>query len=86
MTFPALLFGLLIATLYGSLFHLIVGGGPARLGFYLLVAWVGFWGGHFLGNTIGFALWKVGPIHLDLATISAGTCLVIGHWLSEFEA
>ncbi|MEW6717051.1 MAG: hypothetical protein AB1345_06085 [Chloroflexota bacterium] len=85
MTWPAFLFGFLIATLYGALFHLIVGGNALRLSFYLLLAWVGFWSGQGLGSFLPFSLVSLGAIHLDFATLGAIAILCLGHWLSKFE-
>ncbi len=85
MTLPAFLLGLLIASLYGALFHFWRGGGPGRLFFYLALSWAGFWGGHFLGVWRGWAFAPLGPLDLGWATLGAIVLLLIGYWLSLVE-
>ena len=50
MTLPALLFGLVVSTLYGAAFHLWQGGGAGRLALYIILSWIGFWIGHLAGS------------------------------------
>ncbi|MCJ7724422.1 MAG: hypothetical protein MUP03_09840 [Anaerolineales bacterium] len=85
MTFPSFFLGLLISTLYGALFHLIRGGGLGRLLFYLILAWIGFWGGHLLADWLGWSFGMLGPLNLGLATILSLIVLVVGYWLSLIE-
>ena len=49
MTIPTLVLALLIASLYGALYHLIRGGGLGRLFLFLFFSWVGFALGHLIG-------------------------------------
>ena len=85
MTLPSLLFGFLISSLYGAAFHLWRGGGAGRLLLYLLLAWIGFWGGHLLGNALGWTFLSLGPLRLGTATLGAAVALGIGYWLSLVE-
>lgn len=82
MTLPAFIFGLLISTLYGSIFHLLRGGGAGRLLLYLFLGWAGFWAGHFLAGQLGWVFFDLGPLHLGLATAMSLLFLAAGHWLS----
>ena len=63
MTIPALVFGFLISTLMGAAFHLWKDGGFGRLLLYVLLAWIGFWGGHILANSLGWTFGSIGPLH-----------------------
>ncbi len=81
MTLPSFLLGATIATLFGAAFHLWRGGGLGRLLLYLLLAWLGFWAGHFLASTFGFELFRVGPLYLGLAVVGSAGLLALGHWL-----
>jgi hypothetical protein len=85
MTTPSLLFGFLIATLYGAAFHLWRNGGPGRLFLYILMAWVGFWMGQYLGNLVGLTFASIGPLHLGSASVFSIAVLLVGHWLSLIE-
>ncbi len=85
MTVPALLLAFLIASLYGALYHLLRGGGPGRLLFYLLLAWVGFGAGYFLGLWRGWRLVPLGPLDLGLSTLGSLFFLLVGDWLGRFR-
>jgi hypothetical protein len=85
MTFPALIFGLVVSTLYGAAFHLWQGGGAGRLALYIVLSWIGFWIGHLAASFLGWRFLSVGPVNLGLATILALIFLAGGHWLSLVE-
>lgn len=82
MTAPALLIGFVIASIYGSAFHLWRGGQMARLLVYLVLGWAGFWAGHFLGEYLGWHFLGLGPLNMGVATIGSAIFLLVGHWLS----
>lgn len=71
MTFPSFILGFLISSLCGLSVHLVRGGGPERLALYVVVGWIGFWGGHLLGAARGWNFLFVGPLNLGMALVSA---------------
>ena len=81
MTLPAILFGLLLSTLMGAVFHLWKNGGFGRLLLFLILAWVGFWAGHLIGERAGLTFGSIGPLRfgsafsIGLATLFVGNCL-----------
>lgn len=81
MHLPTLLLGLILSTLYGALFHLIVGGNPLRLLFFIIAAWLGFWGGQWLANALQWSLVDVGELHIDAATFGSICGMLISFWL-----
>jgi uncharacterized membrane protein YeaQ/YmgE (transglycosylase-associated protein family) len=85
MTIPALLFGILLSTLYGAAFHFWRGGDKKRLILYILLAWAGFWLGQILGTKLGWSFAEVGPLNLGMATLGALIFLGAGYWLSLVE-
>lgn len=85
MTFPALMFGFVMASLYGTLYHLIRGGIPWRLLLYLFLSWMGFAAGHLLGGWLGLRLPQIGPLHAVAGTIGSLLFLGLGDWLSRIE-
>lgn len=85
MTIPSFLFGILISSLYGALFHLLRGGGLGRLLLYVILAWAGFWAGQYLAGQIGWTFLSLGPLHLGMATLGSLVFLGIGYWLSLIE-
>ncbi len=82
MSTPTLFLGLILSTLYGSIFHLWRGGNAGRLFLYLILAWVGFWIGHLVGNSLNVSFDLVGQLHIILATLGSIILLAIGYWLS----
>jgi len=82
MSMPTLFLGLVLSTLYGALFHLWRGGNAGRVFLYLILAWIGFWIGQFLGNLINISFDTLGQLHIVSATLGSIVFLVVGYWLS----
>jgi hypothetical protein len=85
MTLPSFLLGIVISSLYGAIFHLWRGGGLGRLILYIILAWIGFWTGHFVGNALNWTFFSLGPLRLGTATLSTLIFLGVGYWLSLVE-
>ena len=68
---PGLVFAFVMATLYGALFHLVLGGDARRLALFLLAGWLGFALGHFAGIILGIELFSLGALRMFPATIGA---------------
>jgi len=83
MTLPSALFGLVCALLIGSLFHLVVDGGPGRLLLYTLLSTLGFIAGQWLADSQHWTLIPVGPLQLGAGILGSALFLVAGHWLSK---
>jgi len=77
MTIPALIFAFLIASLLGALYHLIRGGGFGKLLLNLILSWIGFMLGYFLGVRQGWSLFPMGEIDLG-TSIPASLILLVG--------
>lgn len=78
----ALILGLLVASGYAALFHLIIGGPIRRLLIYLLAAWAGFAVGQFVGTMLNIDFLKLGTLHFLAASIGAWGALLISWWLA----
>ncbi|OGO21483.1 MAG: hypothetical protein A2Y54_11155 [Chloroflexi bacterium RBG_16_51_16] len=85
MTIPALTLSIAFASLYGALYHLIRGGGGRRLLLYLVLSWLGFGLGHWVGVSRGWIFMQFGAIDLGPATVGSYLVLAIGDWLSRRE-
>ena len=85
ITLPGLLMGILLSTLYGVGFYFWRGGSSKRLLLFLLLAWVGFWIGHFWGEFLGWNFSSLGALRLGTATLTAALFLFIGHWIAPVE-
>jgi uncharacterized membrane protein YeaQ/YmgE (transglycosylase-associated protein family) len=77
-----MILGLILSTLYGALFHLWRGGNAGRLLLYLILAWIGFWVGQFIGNLLNISIDTLGQLHIVAATLGSLVLLFIGYWLS----
>ena len=82
MTFPSILLGILISSLYGVVFHLFRGGGLGRMILYIILSWIGFWLGNFAGNKFGWVFGSYGPLQILTATLGSVIALALGYWLS----
>ena len=76
-----LILAFLVSTAYGSGFHLLVGGRLVMVPIYLLCAWLGFAIGHFLGESLGVELLRLGVVQLFSGSLGAWILLIIGRWL-----
>jgi hypothetical protein len=86
MTLPTLLFGLLVALLYGAIYHLLRGGGFWRLLLFFSLSITGFILGHWIGIWRQWTFLPLGALNLGLSTLGSFTLLVFGDWLSRIEA
>ena len=85
MTVPAILFSLLIALLYGAVYHLVRNGGFWRLVLFLFLSVFGFVLGHLIGLWRGWVWLPLGTINLGLSTAGSLLFLLLGDWLSHIE-
>ncbi len=83
MITPALTFGFIVATLLGSIFHLIVGGDTRRYALFLIAAWFGFAMGHFLGVVFQINIINIGLIRAFTAFWGAFAALFVAMILSS---
>ncbi len=86
MTLPAILFSLLIALLYGALYHLVRDGGFWRLVLFCFLSLFGFALGYLIGLWRGWVWLPLGTINLGVCTIGSFLVLLLGDWLTRFDA
>lgn len=68
---PTLIFGFIVATLLGAVFHLIFGGDARRLALFLLGGWVGFGLGHVAGVLFNINVLNIGTLRIVSAAFGA---------------
>ena len=67
----------MVATLFGSAFHLVVGGGARHLALYLLSGWIGFALGQSLGDLLAISVLRIGQINFVAASLGAFLALLV---------
>ena len=85
MTLPILLLALVIALLYGALYHLIRGGSIWRLPLYFGLSILGFVTGHLIGLWRGWTFIPLGSLNFGLSSVGSILILALGDWLSRIE-
>ena len=85
MNAPSFFLALLIATSCGLVFHLIRGGGIARLGLYVLSSWVAFLIGHLVGTWLKWDFMRIGTLNLLPALLATVLGLMISNLLAGPE-
>lgn len=79
---PSFTFGILLATLYAALAHLILGGGGRVLLFYITASWIGFALGQAIGEVMEIHVLAIGPTNILTATLGAWIALATMAFLS----
>jgi uncharacterized membrane protein YeaQ/YmgE (transglycosylase-associated protein family) len=79
---PSFTFGALLATLYGALAHLILGGNGRRLLFYIFASWIGFAIGQGAGRVLQIRVLSIGPTSMVPATMGSIVALAAAVILS----
>jgi hypothetical protein len=85
MTLPIVVFGFLLSSFYGALFHLWKNGGVGRLILFLILSWIGFVAGQLIAQQLGWNFWTVGKLHIGMATLASALFLIGGNWLSQIQ-
>lgn len=83
MSLPTLLLALLIALLYGALYHLIRGGGFWWLVWYIVLSLIGFFLGHQIGVWLDLVLLPLGSLNLGLCSVGSVLLLLFGDWVTR---
>jgi uncharacterized membrane protein YeaQ/YmgE (transglycosylase-associated protein family) len=77
MPAPAVIFGFLLATLFGASFHFLLGGDARRLALFLLAGWIGFALGQIAGDLFQIDFASVGILNFCPATSGAYIALAV---------
>ena len=85
MPLPSILLGIVLAILYGSVFHLLRGGSIRKLLVILVLAQAGFWGGVWLGRYMSWSFYMVGVLDAGAGTLGSLALLALGELLSRIK-
>jgi hypothetical protein len=83
---PNVTFGFIVATLFGAVFHLVVGGDARRLALFLLAGWVGFAVGQIFGTLFEINILNIGALRIVTASLGALIALAAAHVLTANPA
>ncbi|GAB4488530.1 MAG: hypothetical protein Fur0016_14350 [Anaerolineales bacterium] len=78
MPLPTIVFGVLLSTFYGALYHLVRGGKIRTLLLFIALAWAGFWLGDTIGWLMGWTFAPVGMMNAGTGTLGAFLFLAVG--------
>ena len=80
-TSPPFVLSLVVASLYGGLFHLVWGRSWGEFLLYWVTAIVGFELGQAIGNAMGLDVLMVGRVHLLEGSLVCWAALFVAKWL-----
>lgn len=86
MPIPTIVFGVLLSTLYGAIYHLLRGGATRVMLVFILLSWAGFWLGDALGWYLGWSFAGVGNLNAGMGTISSFIFLLAGDMLRRLRS
>lgn len=76
---PALALGAVLSTAFAALFHMWQRGNVPALRRFIVAAWLGFAGGHFLGDLAGFQWLQIGQLNVLAGTVGTVVVLLIAN-------
>jgi len=85
MNVSTYIFGWILATLLGAVFHLWKDGGFWKLIIYIILSWVGFFIGHLIAKNAGFNFLNVGYSISAAASSGASSCFLLGTGLAALN-
>jgi len=83
---PIHLFAFIIATMLGLGFHVLMRGDARRLVLFVVMSWLGFLLGQYVGTLLETDLLTVGMLHLLPATMSSLALMFFAHFLTAEPA
>jgi hypothetical protein len=85
MTTPAFIFCFLLASFLGAAFHFWKGGGGGRLLLNLILSWIGFFLGNWIGTSWQVSFLMIGPISGGFGTLGSLVFLFFSNWIIQLD-
>ena len=82
MYLPTIVFGMLLSTLIGALYHLLRGGSSKKIWLYLFLSWAGFWLGDTLAFYTGWSFLTAGVLNAGMGAVLSIAFLIVGDVIS----
>ena len=70
MTTPGIVFGVVISSIFGLVFHFLRGGSFTRLLVHIVTSWIAFFVGHFVGEWTNWHFLRYGTLNLFPALLA----------------
>ncbi len=86
MSYPAILFAFIWATILGAAFHLWRGGSAGKRVLFLVLSWFGFAAGQWAATNFHWGFDLYGQIHVLFGSVGSVLMLIIGNFLSFKDA
>jgi len=86
LSLPAVVLSLVIASLYGGLFHFVFARRASDLPAYWIAAIAGFILGAVLGLVVPWRIFVIGELHLLEGSLICTSALFLAHWLRSAPA
>jgi len=81
---PSIIFGLVLSSLYGLVFYLLVGHGWLRLLLYWIVGIGGFFLGQLIASTVGLNIFNIGDATIIEGTVTSLLSLIaVWAWMRQ---
>ncbi len=85
MNITSYIFGWLLASLFGALFHLWRNGGIGKLLLDLVLSWIGFFLGHLVAQHYGLKFMSVGDMQIAGGIVGSLIFLAVGNWFTTIQ-
>jgi len=86
MITPSYIFSFLVASFLGAAFHFWKGGGGGRFVLNLILAWLGFFLGSWMGNSWELHFLMIGPVSGGFGTLGSLILLFFGNWIVQLDS
>jgi hypothetical protein len=85
LSLPNIIFALVLALLYGAIYHVLRGGNGWRLLYDFGLSILGFTLGHLLGVWRGWDFLMIGAMNIGVGSIGSFLVLIAGEWLARVD-
>jgi hypothetical protein len=86
MITPSFVFSFLLASFWGAAFHFWKGGSGGRLVVNLILSWIGFFLGNWVGSSWGISFLMIGPISGGFGSLGSLILLFFSNWIIQLDS
>ena len=86
MITPSFVFSSLLASFWGAAFHFWKGGSGGRLVVNLILSWIGFFLGNWVGTSWDISFLMIGPISGGFGSLGSLILLFFSNWIIQLDS